>query len=215
MGTAPMAESCAAAARTVTTAGRATAGRHRQLRIMDGGMVINPRRQVLKPHWLRSTRTLTRSPLPEGGRTAPDAPSPRATSMKRPGDPPVTVLIHRAAHQKPARVGMTLPPAASAGTTLRGRGTSNVLSYRYATSPIRAVPDTPQPKLLVSRVISALAASCPFASHSNADLVGHNGSGRRPLVRACVEPPAGIEPATPSLPSMRRWFTTPCDTSHP
>jgi hypothetical protein len=25
-----------------------------------------------------------------------------------------------------------------------------------------------------------------------------------------VEPPAGIEPATPSLPSMRGWFTTPC-----
>jgi hypothetical protein len=28
----------------------------------------------------------------------------------------------------------------------------------------------------------------------------------------CVEPPAGIEPATPSLPSMRRWFTTLCST---
>jgi hypothetical protein len=25
-----------------------------------------------------------------------------------------------------------------------------------------------------------------------------------------VEPPAGIEPATPSLPSMRGWFTPPC-----
>jgi hypothetical protein len=33
------------------------------------------------------------------------------------------------------------------------------------------------------------------------------------LVRACVEPPAGIEPATPSLPSMRGWFTTPHSTS--
>jgi hypothetical protein len=33
-----------------------------------------------------------------------------------------------------------------------------------------------------------------------------------PLVRAYVEPPAGIEPATPSLPSMRGWFTTPCST---
>jgi hypothetical protein len=42
---------------------------------------------------------------------------------------------------------------ASAGTTLTGRGTSNVLSYRYATSPIRAIPDTPQPKLLLSRAI--------------------------------------------------------------
>ena len=28
-----------------------------------------------------------------------------------------------------------------------------------------------------------------------------------------VEPPAGIEPATPSLPSMRGSFTTPCSTS--
>jgi hypothetical protein len=28
-----------------------------------------------------------------------------------------------------------------------------------------------------------------------------------------VEPPAGIEPATPSLPSMRGRFTTPCSTS--
>jgi hypothetical protein len=39
---------------------------------------------------------------------------------------------------------------------------------------------------------------------------------RRPtfsLVSLGVEPPAGIEPATPSLPSMRRWFTTPCSTS--
>jgi hypothetical protein len=27
--------------------------------------------------------------------------------------------------------------------------------------------------------------------------------------------PAGIEPATPSLPSMRRGFTTPCGTSRP
>jgi hypothetical protein len=28
-----------------------------------------------------------------------------------------------------------------------------------------------------------------------------------------MEPPAGIEPATPSLPSMRRWFTPPRSTS--
>jgi hypothetical protein len=54
-----------------------------------------------------------------------------------------------------------------------------VLSYRYATSPIRAIPDAPQPKLLVSKAISALTASWPSASHSNADVVSHNGSGRR------------------------------------
>ena len=34
-----------------------------------------------------------------------------------------------------------------------------------------------------------------------------------PLVSLAVEPPAGIEPATPSLPSMRRWFTPPRTTS--
>jgi hypothetical protein len=33
------------------------------------------------------------------------------------------------------------------------------------------------------------------------------------LVSLCVEPPAGIEPATPSLPWMLGWFTTPCSTS--
>jgi hypothetical protein len=33
------------------------------------------------------------------------------------------------------------------------------------------------------------------------------------LVIGLVEPPAGIEPATPSLPSMRAWFTTPRTTS--
>ena len=36
-----------------------------------------------------------------------------------------------------------------------------------------------------------------------------------PLVIGLVEPPAGIEPATSSLPSMRRWFTTLCCTSRP
>jgi hypothetical protein len=42
------------------------------------------------------------------------------------------------------------------------------------------------------------------------------GTRRRPafgLVSLGVEPPAGIEPATPSLPLMRRWFTPPCSTS--
>jgi hypothetical protein len=34
-----------------------------------------------------------------------------------------------------------------------------------------------------------------------------------PLVSTCVEPPAGIEPATPSLPSMRGPFTSLCHTS--
>jgi hypothetical protein len=34
------------------------------------------------------------------------------------------------------------------------------------------------------------------------------------LVSLGVEPPAGIEPATPSLPSMRRGFTSPISTPH-
>jgi hypothetical protein len=77
-----------------------------------------------------------------------------------------------------ARVGMTLPPAASAGYDAHGRGTSNVLSYRYATSQNRAIPDTPRPTLLLSRAISALTARGPFASHSTSDVVACNGSGR-------------------------------------
>jgi rhodanese-related sulfurtransferase len=103
-GHSPMAESCAAAARTVTTAGRATAGRHRQPGIMDGGMVINLRRQVKRPHWLRSTRTLTRSPHPEG-RTARTLRTHGRPSMKPPSYPPVTVLIHPSG-----------PPAATPGS---------------------------------------------------------------------------------------------------
>jgi hypothetical protein len=181
-------------------------------------MIIDHRRQVLKPHWLRSTRTLTRSPLPEGGHTGPDAPSPRATSMKRPGDPPVTVLIHRAAHQKPARVGMTLPPAASAGTTLRGRGTSNVLGYRYATSLASSHTGYSPTKSCSSAGLLALwrraDPSIPIPLRRWSAATAPDGdSPAFPLVRAWVEPPAGIEPATPSLPSMRGWFTSPCTTS--
>ena len=68
----------------------------------------------------------------------------------------------------------------------------------------RAMPDSPQPKLLLSRAMSALTGRGPFASHSTTDAVGHNGSDGDspafPLVRTLLEPPAGIEPATPSLP---------------
>jgi hypothetical protein len=68
----------------------------------------------------------------------------------------------------------------------------------------RAMPDSPQPKLLLSRAMSALTGRGPFASHSTTDAVGHNGSDGDspafPLVRALLEPPAGMEPATPSLP---------------
>jgi hypothetical protein len=79
-----------------------------------------------------------------------------------------------------------------------------VPSYRYALSLIRAVPDTPRPKLLLSRAIGALTARGPFTSHSTTDVAGCNGSGRR-LASVCAgqhpcgAPPAEIEPATPSL----------------
>jgi len=57
-------------------------------------------------------------------------------SMKRPGHPPCHGLgPNRAADQKPSPVGMTLPPAASAVTTLMSREARDMLSYRYATSP--------------------------------------------------------------------------------
>jgi hypothetical protein len=58
---------------------------------------------------------------------------------------------------------------------------------------IAAIPDTPRPKRLLSRALSALAARGPFASHSATDVVSSNGSGRRlaafPLVSSYVEPP--------------------------
>jgi hypothetical protein len=44
---------------------------------------------------------------------------------------------------------------------------------------IRALPDAPRLTLLLSRARRALMASWPFASHSNADAVADNGSGRR------------------------------------
>ena len=61
----------------------------------------------------------------------------------------------------------------------------------------RAMPDSPQPKLLLSRAMSALTGRGPFASHSTTDAVGHNGSDGDspafPLVRTLLEPPAGID----------------------
>jgi hypothetical protein len=53
--------------------------------------------------------------------------------MKRPGDPPVIPFQPSGPIRSHARVGMTLPPTANADATLMGRGTSKVLSYRYAT----------------------------------------------------------------------------------
>jgi hypothetical protein len=105
-------------------------------------------------------RTIRRGrSTPPRGHTAPDGPNPRAT-------------VHEATRRSPyhgldpterltrshARVGMTLPPVASTGTTLTGRGTGmySVTAMRPAQN--RAAPDIPRPTLLLSRAISALAA---------------------------------------------------------
>ena len=87
-------------------------------------------------HHLRRDPTRRGRSTPPRGASSPDAPNPRAT-------------VHEATRRSTCqdldptgrptrshtRLGMTPLPAASAGTTLMGRGTSNVLSYRYATSP--------------------------------------------------------------------------------
>ena len=49
----------------------------------------------------------------------------------------------------------------------------------------RAMPDTPRPKALLSRAIRALTARRPFASHSDTEVVGSNGSRRR-LTGVCT-----------------------------
>ena len=68
----------------------------------------------------------------------------------------------------------------------------------------RAMPDSPRPTLLPSRAISTLTARGP--SHPipirmwSATTAPGDDSPAFALVGAYVEPPAGIEPATPSLP---------------
>jgi hypothetical protein len=77
--------------------------------------------------------------------------------------------------------------------TLMGRGTSNVLSYRYATGPEWSHIGYSRPKLLLSRAISALAAltlRIPIPLRMWSAATARDGdSPAFPLVRACVEPP--------------------------
>jgi hypothetical protein len=68
----------------------------------------------------------------------------------------------------------------------------------------QAIPDNPRPTLLLSRAFNALTAltlriPIPLRRWSAATAPDGDSSAF-PLVRGCVEPPAGIEPATPSLP---------------
>ena len=86
------------------------------------------------PSGMRTTRP-GRSTPPAGAVQLRTLRTHRRPSVKRPGapchGPDSTERPTRSPH---ARVDMTLPPAPSAGTTLRGRGTRDVLSYGYATS---------------------------------------------------------------------------------
>jgi hypothetical protein len=49
----------------------------------------------------------------------------------------------------------------------------------------RALPDTPRPKALLSRAISALTAADPWCPHSDTEVVGSNGSRPR-LTGVCT-----------------------------
>ena len=163
-----------------------------------------PRGLATPPSAKRTTRR-GRS-TPPRGHTAPDAPNPRAT-------------VHEATRrstchgldptERPtrshARVGMTPLPAASAGTTLMGRGTSNVLSYRYATSPESGHTGYSTTKVAgqqgYERSDGALTLRIPFQCGCESTARAPDGDlPAFPLVSLGVEPPAGIEPATPSLP---------------
>ena len=126
-------------------------------------------------------------------------------SVQRPGDPPVTALLQPSGHQKAHPGPPCPPPATSAGTTLAGRGTSNVLSYRYATSPASrhtgySTTNVPGQRGYW-RFDGPLTLRGPVPPRMWSAATAPDGdSPAFPLVRACVEPPAGIEPATPSLP---------------
>jgi hypothetical protein len=83
-----------------------------------------------------------------------------------------------------------------------------VLSYRYATSSDSGYARYSMTKGAAQQGLSALEGDDPSHPHSDTDVSaatapdGH--SPAFPLVRAYVEPPAGIEPATPSLPWNHR-----------
>jgi len=80
-----------------------------------------------------------------------------------------------------------------------------VLSYRYATSPASSRTGYTTTKVTAqqgySRSHGAQTLRIPFHYGCGRLQTAPDGdSSAFPLVRAYVEPPAGIEPATPSLP---------------
>jgi hypothetical protein len=97
-------------------------------------MANNPARQLLKLHWLRSTRTLTRLHSPGGSLQFRTLRTLGRPSMKRPGDPPVTATIQPSG--PPEATPRSAYPSACCEHEYdtMGRGISNVLSYRDATS---------------------------------------------------------------------------------
>jgi hypothetical protein len=102
---------------------------------------------------------------------------------------------------------MTLAPAANTDTTLMGRGTSNVLSYHHATSSesshvwYSTANVAAQQGYLVLYGVPTLRIPIPIRRWSATTAPDGDSPAFR-LVRAYVEPPAGIEPATPSLPRI-------------
>ena len=137
----------------------------------------------------------------------PDAPR---LSMKRPGDPPVTALI-QPSRRPEATPGRHDPSACrERRDDTHGRRTSNVLSCRHATSPGSGHTGYSTTNVTAQqgywRSDGAPTLRIPIPKRMGSATTAPDGDAAAfPLVRACVEPPAGIEPATPSLP----WIVGP------
>jgi hypothetical protein len=164
-----------------------------------------PRARMADASIARSAPHGAATPLPRGGIQPRTLRTHGRPSMKRPGDPPVTALINRTAHQKP-RPGRQDPLRLPANAdTTHGPRISNVLSYRYATSPESSQTEysttivAAQQGYWRSDGARTLRIPIPLRMWS-ATTAPDGDSPAFPLVTAYVEPPAGIEPATPSLP---------------
>ena len=164
----------------------------------------------------RSARHGAAAPPPRGG-VQPRTPRTHGRpSMKRPGDPCHGTDPTERPTTSHARVDMTPSPAASAGMGLMAEGPvmRSVTAMRPAQN--RAIPIV-HDQSSCSPGLLALGRADPSHPHSYTDVIGYNGPGRRmtsvPAGQSLCGAPAGIEPATPSLPSMRGEFTTPRKTS--
>ena len=133
---------------------------------------------------LRTDKARTRRSINRAKRTTrPGAPLPRRAYS--PDAPNARATVHEATRrschshdptERPtrshARVGMTFLPAASDGDDTNGSRGQGCAQLPLCDQPrIKPIPDTPRPKVLLSRASSALTARRPFASHSNRDVV--------------------------------------------